>query len=115
MSVSAARFQSSGVDVDGSTPLASRPTLPTSLAFANMPILPSYFGSKRDLMLVISSLMYFVLYPIRVNPDCQAIVYLLPGSQEGLVTRSLAYLSKLGMFRWSSGIAQPKFSRKPKG
>ena len=42
-----------------------------------------------------------------VKPDCQAIVYLLPGSQGKVFTSRLAYLRKLVIIDWSSGISQP--------
>ena len=46
-----------------------------------------------------------------VKPDCQAIVYLLPRSHGKVVTSGLAYLWKLVIIDWSSGISQPFCSR----
>ena len=67
MSSSAAADQSVGVLFEMSvTPLASIPKLPSSVAMPIMPILPLYFGSNSDSTLVMSSLMYFVLYPMHV-------------------------------------------------
>ena len=46
-----------------------------------------------------------------VQPDCQAIVYLLPGSQDGFLISGPAYLLKFVIALRSSGISQPKSIR----
>src|ERR1700727_3660661 len=95
--------------------MASSPILPSSSGSDIMPILPEYFLSNRMPTLVPGSLMIEELYPIAVQPDCQAIVYLLPGSQDGFLISGPAYFSKLGIMLRSSGVSQPKLMRHPRG
>src|SRR6266851_2341359 len=96
----AAFAQSDSVDVAGSTPIASSPRLPSSCGSLIMPTLPAYFLSNRMPTLVPGFLITERLKPIAVQPDCQAIVYLLPGSQDGFLISGPAFLSKLGIALW---------------
>ena len=61
--------------------------------------------------------MLVILRPVRrgsyampVKPDCQATVYLFPGSYAGLFTSGLAYFAKFPSCEWSSGTSQPFFT-----
>src|SRR5580693_9556969 len=95
--------------------MASRPTLPSSCGSDIIPILPEYFESNRICTLLPGSLMIEELYPIAVQPDCQAMVCLLPGSQDGFLISGPAYLLKLVIMLRSSGTSQPKSIRYPSG
>src|SRR5690349_10840351 len=87
--------------------------LPSSCGSSGIPMWPLYFGSNRDWTLSILSLMIDVLYAIAVQPDCHAIVYLLPGSHDGFFTSGPAFLSKFGISDWSRGTSHPLLMRNP--
>src|SRR5262249_11113497 len=107
----AAFDQSDSFESAGLTPMASNPMLPSSCGSFIMPILPEYFLSHRMSTLVPGFLMSEELSPIAVQPDCQALVYLLPRSQDGFLISGPAYLLKLVIALRSSGISQPKSMR----
>src|ERR1043166_2442041 len=107
----AALAHSDSVEVAGSTPMARSPTLPSSCGSLIIPALPAYFLSNRRPTLVPGSGMTEELYPIAVQPDCHAIVYLLPRSQDGFLMSGPAYLWKLVIIDWSSGVSQPNSIR----
>src|SRR5258708_38563458 len=90
----AAFAQSDSVELAGSTPIASSRTLPSSCGSFIMPTLPAYFLSNRRSTLVPGFLTTDELYPIAVQPDCQAIVYLFPRSQAGFLISGPAYFLK---------------------
>jgi hypothetical protein len=83
--------QFAGVDVDGSTPVASSPSVPSSWGSLNIPTCPLKAGSKRSFTDVISRPVFEGSYPMAVSPDCQAIVYLLPGSHDGSLIGAAAF------------------------
>ena len=115
VSMSAAACHWSGVDVAGSTPWPINASPGRSALSANIPTLPSNAGSNRSMMPVISgfsgrnALTCTGSQPIPVNPDCQAMVNLLPTSYAGSLTATLAFASKFG--RLSAGSSTRYSSR----